>query len=80
MAVQAKISAKSRDVACEIMKWTGEKQIEVIEHALLVYRRQCRMQSLVEAFDELKGEARRSYQKESKELEGTIGDGLDTTD
>lgn len=76
MAVVAKISQRSRDLAREIIQLTGEKQIEVIEHALLVYRRQCRMQSLVEAFSSLKGEAKKSYRKESKELEGTLSDGL----
>lgn len=80
MAVVAKISQRSRDLAQEIMQWTGDRQIEVIEHALLVYRRQCRMQRLVEAFGGLKGENRASYRKESKELEGTVGDGLETND
>ena len=79
MAIQAKISERSKKVLQEIVHLTGESQIEVIEHAVLAYRRQWRMERLSQAYAKLKKDARawKEELRERSELEKTIGDGLE---
>jgi hypothetical protein len=79
MAIQAKISGKSKKIIQEIVKDTGESQIEVIEHAVLSYHREWRIQKVNEAYAKLK-KNKRAWKAELKErahLEKTSNDGLE---
>jgi hypothetical protein len=79
MTVQAKISGKSKKVIQEIVRCTGESQIAVIEHAVLAYHREWRMQKINEAYAKLK-QNKRAWKEELKErssLEETSNDGLE---
>lgn len=78
MTMQAKISGKSKKIIQEIVHETGESQIAVIEHAVLAYHREWRMQKVNEAYAKLKRN-KKGWKKELKErsiLEKTAGDGL----
>lgn len=79
MSIQAKISGRSKKIIQEIVHETGESQITVIEHAVLVYHREWRMQKLNEAYAKLK-QSKKSWKEELKEraiLEKTSKDGLE---
>jgi len=79
MTVQAKISGKSKKIIQEIVHETGESQIAVIEHAVLSYHREWRMQKVNEAYAKLK-QNKRNWKEELKErsiLENTSEDGLE---
>ena len=78
MSVQAKITGRSKKILQEIVHDTGESQIAVIEHAVLSYHREWRMQKLNEAYAKLK-QNKRAWKEELKErsiLEKTSEDGL----
>lgn len=79
MAVQAKISERTKHIIQEIVHATGESQIEVIEHAVFAYRRQWRLEKLNESYAQLKENksAWKDELKERSELEKTIADGLE---
>lgn len=79
MAVQAKISERSKKIVQEIVHETGESQIAVIEHAVLAYHHKWRMQKVNEAYAKLKRDTR-AWKGERKErciLEKTSEDGLE---
>lgn len=79
MAIQAKISGRSKKIIQEIVQDTGESQITVIEHAVLAYHREWRMQKINEAYAKLKHD-KRAWKEELKErsiLEKTSEDGLE---
>ena len=79
MTNQAKISGRTKKTLQEIAKDTGESQISIIEHAVLAYHREWRMQKINEAYARLK-EDKKSWEEELKErssLENTLDDGLD---
>ncbi len=46
MAAQVKISERSKKIIQEIADETGESPIAVLEHAILAYHREWRMQKL----------------------------------
>lgn len=78
MNVQAKISERSKKIIREIVRETGESQIAIIEHAVLAYHREWRMQKLNEAYAKLKQD-KRAWKEELKErslLENSSDDGL----
>lgn len=78
MTNQAKISTRSKKIIQEIVHETGESQIAIIEHAVLAYHREWRMQKINEAYAKLKND-RRAWKEELKErsiLEQTSEDGL----
>lgn len=78
MTVQAKISGRSKKIIQEIVRETGESQIAVIEHAVLAYHREWRMQKLNEDYAKLK-QNKKAWKEELKErsvLEKTSEDGL----
>jgi hypothetical protein len=75
----AKISNLSHDIVQQISAQTGEKQIDIIEHALVAYERQWRMEQFNEAYAKLKSN-KKAWKAELAEraiLEGTIDDGLE---
>jgi molybdopterin synthase catalytic subunit len=79
MTVQAKISERSKKIVREIVHETGESQIAVIEHAVLAYHREWRMQKINEAYAKLK-QNKNSWKEELKErsiLDKTSDDGLE---
>lgn len=79
MAVPAKITSKSKKVIQEIVHETGESQVSVIEHAVLAYHREWRLQKINEAYAKLKGN-KKAWNEELKErsvLEQTSEDGLE---
>jgi len=79
MAIQAKISDRSKKIIQVIVHETGESQIAVIEHAVLAYHREWRMQRVNEAYAQLK-KNKRAWKAEIKEralLEKTSNDGLE---
>lgn len=79
MAIQAKISERSKKSIQEIVRTTGESQIDVIEHAVLAYLREWRMQKLNEAYARLK-QNKQAWKEELHErsiLDKTSGDGLE---
>lgn len=79
MAIPAKISGRSKKIIQEIIHETGESQIAVIEHAVLAYHREWRMQKLNEAYAKLKTD-KQAWKAELKErsiLEKTSEDGLE---
>ncbi len=79
MAIPAKISSKSKKILQEIVHETGESQISVIEHAVMAYHREWRMQKLNEAYAKLK-ENKKSWKEELRErsiLEQTSNDGFE---
>lgn len=79
MTIQAKISGRSKKIILEIVHETGESQITVIEHAVLAYHREWRMQKLNEAYARLK-QNKRAWKEELKDrstLEKTSKDGLE---
>ena len=79
MTVQAKISGRSKKIIQEIVHETGESQIAVIEHAVLAYHREWRMQKINEAYAKLKANKRswREELKDRSDFEKTLEDGLD---
>ncbi len=79
MAIQAKISNRSKKIIQEIVSETGESQIAVIEHAVLAYHREWCIKKVNEAYERLK-QNKNAWQEELKErsiLEGTLEDGLE---
>jgi len=79
MAVPAKISGRSKRIIQEIIQETGESQIAVIEHAVLAYHREWRMQQINKGYAQLKEDAG-AWKEELEErsvLEQTSEDGLD---
>lgn len=79
MTIQAKISGRSKKIIQEIVHETGESQVSVIEHAVLAYHREWRMQKLNEAYAKLKQNKRR-WKEELKGrsiFEKTANDGLE---
>lgn len=79
MTIQAKISGRSKKIIQEIVHETGESQIAIIEHAVLAYHREWRMQKVNEAYAKLK-QNKRAWREELKErsiLEKTSEDGLE---
>ncbi|MEI6241989.1 MAG: hypothetical protein WCP39_01110 [Chlamydiota bacterium] len=79
MTVQAKISGRSKKIIQEIVHETGESQIAIIEHAVLVYHREWLMRKLNEAYAKLK-KNKRAWKEELKErsiFEKTSEDGLE---
>jgi molybdopterin synthase catalytic subunit len=79
MAIQAKISERSKKIIREIVHDTGESQIAVIEHAVLAYHREWRLQKLNESFNQLR-QNKGAWKEELRErelLDKTFGDGLD---
>jgi hypothetical protein len=79
MPNQAKISDRSKKIIREIVYETGESQISIIEHAVLAYHREWRMQKLNEAYAKLR-EDKQGWKEELKErfiLEKTSEDGLE---
>jgi molybdopterin synthase catalytic subunit len=79
MTIQAKISERSKKIIREIVHETGESQITVIEHAVLAYHREWRMQKLNEAYAKLRKNKRKWKEelKERSDLEKTSEDGLE---
>lgn len=79
MAQTARISRRSDSIIQEMTSLTGRPKIEIIELALEIYRRNERMRLLNEAYANLQSNksAWKEELKERKELEGTIGDGLE---
>lgn len=78
MSIQAKITSRSKKIIQEIVHETGDSQIEVIEHAVMAYHREWRMQKINEAYAKLK-QNKRAWKEELKErsiLEQTSDDGL----
>ena len=79
MAIQAKISERSKKIVQEIVHETGESQMVVIQHAVLAYHREWRIQKINEAYAKLK-KNKAAWKEELKErsiLEKTLEDGLD---
>ena len=79
MAVQAKISDRSKKMIQEITHKTGESQIAVIEQAVLYYHRQWRIDQVNKAYAKLK-KNKRAWKEELKEQaiwEKTLKDGLE---
>lgn len=79
MAQTARISSRSDSIIQEMTLLTGYSKVEVIEHALEIYRRSERMRLMNEAYQTLKSN-RNAWEEELKdreELEGTIADGLE---
>jgi hypothetical protein len=79
MTIQAKISDRSKKIIREIVRETGESQIAIIEHAVLAYHREWRMQKLNEAYAKLK-QNKKAWNEELKErsiFEKTLKDGLE---
>jgi predicted transcriptional regulator len=79
MAIQAKISDRTKKTIREITKETGETQIEIIEHAVINYHREWQMRKVNEAYFRLR-EDEKSWSEELKEREvwdQTAGDGLE---
>ena len=79
MTVQAKISERAKKIVLGIARETGESQIAVIEHAVLAYSREWRMQKLNEAYAKLKAD-KAAWKEELKDrsiLENTLEDGLE---
>lgn len=79
MTFQAKISGRSKKIIQEIVHATGESQISIIEHAVLAYHREWRMQKLNEAYSKLQ-QNNQAWNEELKErsiLEQTLEDGLE---
>jgi len=75
MAIQAKISERSKKIVQEIVHETGESQIAVIEHAVLAYHREWRIQKINEAYAKLK-KNKATWKEELKErsiLEKNLG-------
>ncbi|MBI3508870.1 MAG: hypothetical protein HY069_04485 [Chlamydiia bacterium] len=79
MAIQAKISEKSKKVVQEIIKETGESQIAVIEHAVLAYHREWRMHKINAAYSKYRKneQAWKEERKERSILEQTSEDGFE---
>lgn len=78
MSIQAKISNRSKKIIQEIVHETGESQIEIIEHAVMAYHREWRMQKINEAYAKLK-QNKQAWKQELKErsvLENISDDGL----
>lgn len=78
-SAQAKISSRSRKIIQEIVHETGENQITIIEHAVLAYHRQWRMEQINKAYSALR-ENKKAWQEELEErstLEKTSMDGLE---
>lgn len=79
MAVPAKITDKSKKIIREIVRDTGESQISVIEHAVMAYHREWRIQKVNEAYAKLRSD-QKAWSAELKERslwEHTSEDGLD---
>jgi molybdopterin synthase catalytic subunit len=79
MTIQAKISERSKKIIREIVHETGESQINIIEHAVLSYHREWRMQKINEAYAKLR-KNKRAWKEELEErsvLENTSEDGLE---
>lgn len=79
MAIPAKITGRSKKFIQEIAHDTGESQIDILDHAVLSYHREWRMQKINEAYATLK-QNKRAWKEELKErsaLEQTSNDGLE---
>jgi molybdopterin synthase catalytic subunit len=79
MTIPAKISGRSKKIIQEIVHETGETQIAVIEHAVMSYHREWRMQKINEAYDKLR-KNKKAWKEELKErsiFEQTSEDGLE---
>jgi hypothetical protein len=78
MAQTARISSRSDSIIQEMVSLTGYSKVEVIEHALEIYRRNERMRMMNEAYQILQSDksAWKEELKDREELEGTIADGL----
>ncbi|ADI38565.1 hypothetical protein [Waddlia chondrophila] len=79
MAQTARISSRSDSIIQEMVSLTGYSKVEVIEHALEVYRRNERMRLMNKAYQTLKSDksAWKEEIKDREELEGTIADGFE---
>ncbi len=79
MAIPAKITSRTKKIIQEIAHETGESQINVLDHAAMVYHREWRMQKINEAYAKLKQNKRawKEVLKERSILEQTSNDGLD---
>jgi hypothetical protein len=79
MAIQAKISERSKKSITEIARRTGESQIDIIEHAVMAYYREWQMQKLNESYARLR-QNKQAWKEELRErsiLDKTSGDGLE---
>jgi len=79
MAVSAKISEKTKQVADLLVSETGDKQIDIIEKAVILYLRRWKIDHLNESFQELRKDKKawKKMEEERKTLDGTLMDGLE---
>ena len=78
MAIQAKISGRTKALCEEIKAVTGDNQIDILEKAAKSYHRIVRLQGLNQSFSELRENeaAWDRYQGEQELLDGTLGDSI----
>lgn len=79
MASTVRVSSRGQLILEDIVKMTKKQKIEILEEALEAYRFRERMRILSEDFDRLRSneEAWQQELEERRELDGTIGDGLE---
>lgn len=79
MSVSAKISERTKRIAEELTVETGRKQIDVIEEAVVYYLHFWRVKMINDSFSAItkNTKAWRDLEKERKELDGTLSDGLE---
>ncbi|MGA8165404.1 MAG: hypothetical protein WB791_10385 [Waddliaceae bacterium] len=79
MAQTSRISRRSNSIIKEMVSLTGHSKVEVIEHALEIYRRHERIRLMNEAYQALRSDksAWKEELKDREELEGTLADGLE---
>ena len=79
MAVSAKISERAKLIADELASITGEKRTDIIEKAMIFYKRQLEMDELNRGFMRLRSDKKlwKEELEERKSLEGTLWDGLE---
>lgn len=79
MAQTARISSRSDKIIQEMSLLTGNSKIEIIELALLNYRRIERMRLFNKAYSDLRKDKKawKEELQEREQLEGTLFDGLE---
>ncbi len=79
MASTIRVSSRGQLIIEDIVKMTKKQKVEILEEALEDYRFRERMRILSEDFDRLRSneEAWQQELEERRELDGTIGDGLE---
>ncbi len=79
MAISAKITEQSKELVDEIASQTGETRMNVIEKAMIYYKRQIDMEQLDKDYGRLRSNKKlwEKELKEREELDGTLEDGLE---